>query len=1189
MAGVIGDLNFRIGADTSKFKKALDLTKQTLKQVDNLGKRTSVNVGKNMNDVAKATGKTVNQVRSEMMKLAHTYDKMTGMGMSDAISKAKGSLGIDYKKVDFDDDTLKKLKSGGIEGLSGKFSALSTVLGESGYSGLAGKLSGVSSALSKVGAVASKAGPYIAAITEALKVLGKIAKPIIKAYLKVFTTIAKTTGSIALQIGESLVNGLISPLKKGRDRLVNPFGKSFGNKFGYLIGGGIAAGISYKLKNFIKDTISGGGDFEQMTQGIQILFADTRTSTENNLEAISAASDKMRQNALMAYKNVGMNATEYMNMASSFATRITSELEGDTNKAADVINIAMQDMADNWHLLGGDFELIKNAYESLLRGNYRTFDNLKLGYGQTKTEVERLLADAEKLSGVHYDIDNLSDIMLAIHEIQKATGMTGTTAREALTTWAGATNMLKNAWINFKDTVGQGLIWLLRPVLAVIAKISDALVAVGIKFMTWAQKITGIKDMVVGKKNDKDYSSAATGIGGINDAIDGTGGSAGKAKKAIKDLKRELMGFDQINKLSGEKGTDTGSGTTGSSGTGGGVDLDDLVDQSWMNRLVESAGEDVETIYEKYLKEAWEKADFTGLGEIVARKIADVLDKINWTRIKEVCGKIGKSFATFLNGVFATDELWHELGETVGNAINSIVEIAYQFVSNFKWADFGKALAIGINDAVIKIDAVKIGKLISERIKGALDFAAALIGNIDFKTIGDKIAALLSNIDFPAIKEKAGKLGETIATALNDVLANNRLWNEAGESFGESINSIINFGYKAVKKFDWKQLGLDIAAFINNTFREMDGEKLGKTIFETINGIFDTLLTLMDSIEWDTVYAKVEEVVTAIDWGTLFEKAFTLTDETIDKLWNIGKLIFKEIWNGLWDGWEQGWRKKSIDPKINGSLKVKVEPDEQSEKLTWDDIKTWWKGVGTNLDKDPKTVKLKENNVSLNETWTKIKTWWKNAGTNLDNDPKQVKVKENKVSLSQTWENIKSWWKNRDLSEKKPKVKVDLPTWSGVRDKWNNLMSKFKEKKVKIGLDLAAKWSGAKEWINRNVADRVNAIIPKSLKKLGLRFPYLAEGGFVKANTPQLAMIGDNRHEGEIVAPESKLAAMAAQAAQAAAGSGNDEIVALLRQLITLVASKDNNIYLDGEAIKNNTVRRINNHTRSTGQLEILI
>lgn len=169
------------------------------------------------------------------------------------------------------------------------------------------------------------------------------------------------------------------------------------------------------------------------------------------------------------------------------------------------------------------------------------------------------------------------------------------------------------------------------------------------------------------------------------------------------------------------------------------------------------------------------------------------------------------------------------------------------------------------------------------------------------------------------------------------------------------------------------------------------------------------------------------------------------------------------------------------------------------------------------------------------------------------------------------------------------KLGITLPSWSEFKDRVAQLKEKFKNAFSGIKSSFSLKFSTAvgdlKSWINNNLISKINSKFKKIPILKNHLIPYLAQGGYVKRNTPQLAMIGDNRREGEIVAPESKLAAMA----QMAAGAGNDETNILLRELIALVAGLNLNVELDGEQIKNNTVRRINNHTRATGHLEIIV
>ena len=189
----------------------------------------------------------------------------------------------------------------------------------------------------------------------------------------------------------------------------------------------VAAGIG----KLIKESLDVGGALQQSIGGIETLFKDS--------------ADTVKQYAAQAYQTVGLSANDYMEQTTSFAASLLSSVSKDTNVAAQLANMAMVDMADNANKMGTDMQDIQNAYQGFAKQNYTMLDNLKLGYGGTKTEMQRLLTDAERISGVHYDLGNLADMYSAIHVIQQEMGITGTTAREAATTLTGSFAAMKAA------------------------------------------------------------------------------------------------------------------------------------------------------------------------------------------------------------------------------------------------------------------------------------------------------------------------------------------------------------------------------------------------------------------------------------------------------------------------------------------------------------------------------------------------------------------------------------------------------------------------------------------------------------------------------------------------------------------------------------------------------------------------
>lgn len=200
--------------------------------------------------------------------------------------------------------------------------------------------------------------------------------------------------------------------------------------------------VGAAVGKWIGDSILAGADLEQALGGIETLYKD--------------ASDKMKDYASQAYRTAGIDSTTYMEQATSFSAALIKSYNGDVDKAADATNQAMIDMADNANKMGTPLEAIQNAYQGFAKQNYTMLDNLKLGYGGTKTEMERLLADAEKITGVHYDINELGDVYEAIHVIQGELGITGTTAKEASETISGSIGMLKASWQDLLANLALG-------------------------------------------------------------------------------------------------------------------------------------------------------------------------------------------------------------------------------------------------------------------------------------------------------------------------------------------------------------------------------------------------------------------------------------------------------------------------------------------------------------------------------------------------------------------------------------------------------------------------------------------------------------------------------------------------------------------------------------------------------------
>lgn len=222
------------------------------------------------------------------------------------------------------------------------------------------------------------------------------------------------------ELGDKLSSGM----KKGLDVAA---------KIGKVAAAGVAAATA-GVAALTKEAMAQYSEYEQLVGGVETLFKES--------------ADTVMGYAENAYKTAGLSANEYMNTVTSFSASLLQSLDNDTAQAAGKANLAITDMADNANKMGTAMESIQNAYQGFAKQNYTMLDNLKLGYGGTKEEMERLLEDAGKLSGIKYDISSFSDIVDAIHVVQTELGITGTTAKEAATTIQGSINATKSAWAN---------------------------------------------------------------------------------------------------------------------------------------------------------------------------------------------------------------------------------------------------------------------------------------------------------------------------------------------------------------------------------------------------------------------------------------------------------------------------------------------------------------------------------------------------------------------------------------------------------------------------------------------------------------------------------------------------------------------------------------------------------------------
>ena len=422
-------------------------------------------------------------------------------------------------------------------------------------------------------------------------------------------------------------------------------------------------------------------------------------------------------------------------------------------------------------------------------------------------------------------------------------------------------SMLMSSLTQLKNSLATAF----APILNVVApmlnlliqKVSQAVTAVGMLFAS----LTGQKSFVKATKVSQDYAASLKS---------GTS-NAKKANDANQKLQKTLLGFDQINRM--DDNSDSGAADTGDVG---GLSPNDMFETvSIPNKIKEFADQ---------LKEVWKNADFTDIGKIVGDKLNHALENIQWDKIRATSSKIAKSIATFLNG-FIGETNWELVGSTLGNALNTVIDFGYTFVTTFEWKKFGNAISEFINGAVKTVDWGKAGKTLSEGVKGILDTIIQAIQNTDWKQIGVAIGTFLANIDW---RENIAKLLTAVASipkAIFDTIAG------------------------AIETIDWGQLVKDIAGGIRDFFVSFDwkgtfksaGEAIGaalKALFDVGQVIGEALANAIESAK-NYFKDKTEECGGNIVLG--FLKGIK------DGLVDIGKWVVDNIFKPFIDGFKEAF------------------------------------------------------------------------------------------------------------------------------------------------------------------------------------------------------------------------------------------------------------------------------------------
>ena len=733
-------------------------------------------------------------------------------------------------------------------------------------------------------------------------------------------------------------------------------------------------------------------------------FSKMRTNAQNEILATGNIFEGLKNSILSNKEALSNMGSYYSSMLSSVSLIFKTFNEGPElmlsgfNKVKDFV----KDISNQFIKLGS---VMSKPLNMMLK--FGGVGIIKKSYDNLNNSLENTV---KKLSRV-YKMFTLMIIRKGLRAvIDNATNSFKDLARQSASVNASVSSMVSSfRWLGASITAA------FSPILNVVSPILDALVdkcvsVINIIGQVFAS-LTGSGTYTVAKKVQVDYAGS----------LDNTASSANNASKAIKEYENQLMGFDEINKLSDNN---SGSDTGGSSGSGGGGS------SSSPSYVFETAN--VESQYNKWadmIKEAWNNGDFTELGQIAGQKIADALNSINWDKIQETANKIARSIATFLNGAMDSD-LFSTLGTTIGECINTAFGVAYTFVTTFDFAKFGTETAKLLNNAFNTVNWTTIGKTISSALNGAFDtvynFAKTFDWSKNATLVVNGIKTALSNIDWKKGIDAAGKLGKGLANAINSIFAlGDESKKSLGTTLGKAMASAFNVGIKFFKDLisntNFEDIGQNIADAINEFLKELNTSDGAKTFSDGAKGILTALTTAIKNIDKEELNKAIENIFENVDWLGISELILKLWLESMKLKWKVKTKTLSEGIKKAMDGLT-GLLFTDMDDRKEQSVNIKVKLSK-----TWKSIQEWFGEKSVSIK-----VKLKNTVKSVQEWFgeksVSIKVKLKNTVKSVQEwfGEKSVSIK---VKLKKTWKSITDWImgkaKSFKLPIKLPKIKVD--------------------------------------------------------------------------------------------------------------------------------------------------------------------
>ena len=530
--------------------------------------------------------------------------------------------------------------------------------------------------------------------------------------------------------------------------------------------------------------------------------------------------------------------------------------------------------------------------------------------------------------------------------------------------------------------VGNSVAAAFEPILNIVAPVIDQIVdyaVAGINAVgAFIASITGQTSYTVAVKNIKDYRDSLNGTASAGDAASD---ATDKLKDKTDELKRELMGFDEIEKFSEDLNNAANSGSGSGSGSGNGSGTEDPI--LFTKKDIPGAVSN----FADLVKDAWAKADFTDIGKMVGTKLRDALNSIDWEPIKEQANKIAKVTGTFINGFFETEGLDKSVGRTLGEAVNTAVGAINTFVDTTHWTSLGEFMSGGLRSAITTIDWDGLGKTLNAKYKalwGFLDGFVVDMSKINFSgTTGWQEAgnALASTINSIFADRDYTKTGQTIAAGINGITSALTTgiegidFNSISRNFSNGINSVfykvdwqaigtmlsdgMNTATSSLLTFsvtvDWKRIGSELASSANTFLAKTDFSQAGKALGQAFKGALSTINEFAATFNWRSLGININNFIKGINWIGILKTSANVVANTFFGL-------FETAWAAVFGGPDTKYT--AIADNLNKALsKLKIEwPAMEQEEIEK------FENVSIIVDKFLELNEKLKKNGSLSET-----------------------------------------------------------------------------------------------------------------------------------------------------------------------------------------------------------------------------